>query len=463
MGRLNALRDFIMSKPAMVALVLLACLVTVTGQETLGLFVFIVITVFNLLVCDELLASTLPFLLISTFMNKCFDSFDKYIKIAWIIPFVVLLIVAHFVLYRKPIKAGSTVWSLIGVSVAVTMGGIGSITLKEYFSLTSVYYMAGLGVGMLLCYILVYSYLESTERADLHRTFAYIMYLVGIFACAMILMHYLVNIQKVIENRSILEFQWRNNISTVIMLTMPFGFYLSVKSPHCIIPALLTMPCLALSSSRGGLVFGAVEFLFCIIYILYADKAHRNRNLITIGICALGLILLSGDIIAFISKTLTRFEISSLENDPRAGFIQRAIEDYQNCPIFGRGIGYMGNMDIYASKKFAANWYHSYPFQVIGSFGTLGILAYGYQFFRRSRVFWSRISYFTLAVYISYIGVFMMSLVNPGEFCPVPYEFMVVFMFAVIEHRSPCNKEKVLFTPKKPLSAPEKAEAKTEN
>lgn len=448
MGRLNALRDFILSRPAMICLVLLACAVTVIRAETAGLFLFVFITLFNLIVCDELIASTLPFLLMSAFMIKCFDSFNTYIKLVGFIPLVAFLLISHFFLYPKPIKVGSTVWSLIGVTVAVTLGGVGSISAKEYFSLTSIYYILGLGAAMLVCYIIAYSYLETTDRADLHRTLAYVMYLLGIFSCAMVLLHYIVNYETVLQKRSILEPQWRNNISTFIMLCMPFGFYLSVKEPRCIIPALLTMPCLVLTSSRGGLVFGAVEFLLCCIYVLYADKKHRARNLITFFVCGCALILLSGDIIAFISKTLARFELSSLESDPRAGFIQRAIEDYKSSPVFGKGIGYMGNMDIYKSRTFAANWYHSYPFQVIGSFGTVGILAFGYQFFRRSRVFWSRVSFFTLAVYISYIGLFMMSLVNPGEFCPIPYEFLVVFMFAVIERRSPCSKERVLFQPK---------------
>ncbi|MBR3439794.1 MAG: hypothetical protein IKH13_09865, partial [Clostridia bacterium] len=156
---------------------------------------------------------------------------------------------------------------------------------------------------------------------------------------------------------------------------------------------------------------------------------------------------------------ISRFDSDMINKDPRTGFIRRAVEDYRACPVFGRGIGYMGNRDIYPSRKFAANWYHSAPFQVIGSFGSLGILAFGYQFIRRNIIFWSKITYFSLAVFISYIGMFLMSLVNPGEFCPVPYELMIVVMFALIERHCPQNREKILFGKKYAQKPDEEVEA----
>ncbi|MBR6005532.1 MAG: hypothetical protein IK063_04815, partial [Clostridia bacterium] len=152
--RLEALRSALLSKPYMFALLLLACVITVTGAEFYGILVFVCIVAFNLIVCDELISTTLPFMLASAIMIKCFDSFATYIKLAPVAPFVVLAIVLHFVLYPKPVKVGSTLWSLIAVAFAVTLGGAGSISAKEYFSLTSLYYIVGLGAAMVLVYII---------------------------------------------------------------------------------------------------------------------------------------------------------------------------------------------------------------------------------------------------------------------------------------------------------------------
>lgn len=455
---LEDLRSALLSKPYMFALLALACVITVTGVEFYGLIAFVCIVVFTLIVCDELIATTLPFLLASAIMIKCFDSFDTYIKLAPLAPVVVLAIIIHFILYPKPVKTGSTIWSLLAVTFAVTLGGVGSISSKEYFSLTSLYYIVGLGAAMVLVYIIAYSCLENSDKVVIHRTFSFIMFIVCLFSCLMVILHYAVNIKDVIASRSILEPQWRNNVSTFIILTMPFVFYLSLKNYFYIIPAFITMPCLALTSSRGGLLFGAVEFMLCCIYIIYADKKNRVKTLLILTVCGFAVIIYAGDIITFISKTISRFDSDMINKDPRTGFIRRAVEDFRACPVFGRGIGYMGNRDIYPSRKFAANWYHSAPFQVIGSFGTAGILAFGYQFIRRNIVFWSKITYFSLAVFISYIGMFMMSLVNPGEFCPVPYELMIVIMFALIERHCPQNREIILFGRKyiKPVEEGEK-------
>ena len=450
---LEALRSAVLGKPYMFALLLLACVITVTGTEFYGILIFVCIVTFNLIVCNELISTTLPFLLGSAIMIKCFDSFDTYIKLAPVAPFVVLAIIAHFILYPKPLKAGSTIWSLIAVTLAVTLGGLGSISAKEYFSLTSLYYVVGLGAAMVVVYIIAYSYFESTEKVRLRMTFSFIMFIVCLFSCLMVIMHYAVNIKNVVASRSILEPQWRNNVSTFIILTMPFVFYLSLKKYIYVIPAFITMPCLVLTSSRGGLLFGAVEFLLCCIYIIYADKKNRMKTLFILTVCGFAMIIYAGDIITFISKTISRFDSDMINKDPRTAFIRRAVEDFKARPVFGRGIGYMGNRDIYPSRKFAANWYHSAPFQVIGSFGSLGILAFGYQFVRRNMVFWSNITHFSLAVFISYIGMFLMSLVNPGEFCPVPYELMIVVMFALIEQRCPQNKERILFRKKYALKA----------
>ena len=89
--RLEALRSALLSKPYMFALLLLACIITVTGTEFYGILVFVCIVAFNLIVCDELISTTLPFMLASAIMIKCFDSFATYIKLAPVAPFVKII------------------------------------------------------------------------------------------------------------------------------------------------------------------------------------------------------------------------------------------------------------------------------------------------------------------------------------------------------------------------------------
>ena len=112
----------------------------------------------------------------------------------------------------------------------------------------------------------------------------------------------------------------------------------------------------------------------------------------------------------------------------------RAFEDFARNPVFGMGIGYQGNSDIYNPVKGAANWYHMMPFQIIGGFGLVGVAAYGYQFFGRIKLIFRKPTPKRLALGLSYSGVLLMSMVNPGEFCPVPYQFLAVLLFILLEN-----------------------------
>ena len=71
--------------------------------------------------------------------------------------------------------------------------------------------------------------------------------------------------------------------------------------------------------------------------------------------------------------------------------------------------------------------------QIIGSMGWVGIAAYGYQFVERLRIAFRRVNAYTFCLFLSYMGIFLMSQVNPGEFCPVPYQMVTVTLFVLLE------------------------------
>ncbi|MCR4615689.1 MAG: O-antigen ligase family protein [Clostridiales bacterium] len=437
---MQKVRDFLISKYFLIAVVLLACAITISGMEYAGVIIFAVLILAILALTDDLLATTLPFLLLCTFSLKCFDSFDRFVKYVPIAIPAVAVFVFHFVKYKKHFTIGKSFWGILATSIAVTLGGFGKITAAEYFSLTAIYYTIGLGFGMLGIYMVINAYFEVNERYSLRERFSQIMALVGAFASFMVLEHYLVHIRVLIRDPGILDFQWRNNIATVLMLSLPFPFYLSQRKHFYIWFGILSYICMLLSGSRGGLIFGTIEFMLCVVIILIYDKKHRKANkIILIVLAAIGLIV-SPYIFAFVSKTLDRV-FNFNENKIRLQLYARAVEDFKSNPIFGRGLGYMGNRDVHPSRKFSLCWYHSSPFQIIGSFGIVGVLGYAIQWAVRIRIFESKRSLFNTTLFISFIGMEMMSLVNPGIFCPVPYLLMVNMMFIIMEK---CNEKQIL-------------------
>ena len=435
---ITALRRFMMSKTFMVILSVIAAVFVILrgkgsiaplvwGDVTLALIMCLV-----LVICDDVIASLFPFLLICSISIKCYDSFDTFIKFAPFAPIPILALLFHFIVYRRKFQLGSTWKGIAAVAVAVTIGGLGKITAAEYFKPTALFYTFGLGIGMLLVYFILNTYYrEESPDYTLCFRFSFIMTMVGIFCVFMMAHHYIIYWDNFMAKLSPLNFQWRNNISTIFMLTMPFAFYLSsVKYPFVFAGAAQYIAIL-FTGSRGGALGGTVEFGLCLVVLIYCDVRHRKRNLIIIASAVTAaLTFFLEPMMKFFTPVLLRLVDG---DDIREGLVARAVEDFKSNIIFGRGLGYNGNTDVHDPAKFAICWYHSSPFQVIGSFGLVGVAAFTYQLYNRMKTVWSRITQFNLTLFISYAGLFLMSLVNPGEFCPVPYGMLAVLFFIICE------------------------------
>jgi O-antigen ligase len=147
------------------------------------------------------------------------------------------------------------------------------------------------------------------------------------------------------------------------------------------------------------------------------------------------------------------FSFAIGEDEDRMRLIDRAKELFRKHPVTGHGLTYKGNFDIYNPKKGAMGWYHMMIPQVVASMGCVGILAYLYQGAMHLRVLFvslretredAKERMLAVTLFMSYVGVLMMSQVNPGIFCPVPYGLMATVIFALIdgEYRGRATKKK---------------------
>ena len=78
-------------------------------------------------------------------------------------------------------------------------------------------------------------------------------------------------------------------------------------------------------------------------------------------------------------------------------------------------------------------WYHMMIPQIVGSLGLVGMFCYGKQIVERFAMIFKKRDIYVWVLGLSYIGMFLMSQVNPGEFCPLPYELLVVINFIMVE------------------------------
>ena len=140
-------------------------------------------------------------------------------------------------------------------------------------------------------------------------------------------------------------------------------------------------------------------------------------------------------------------KLSAYKKEVRYTMILEAFENFRENPLVGTGI--LDDSIAYGSmnKKGTMTWYHMMIPQVIGSMGLIGIAAYVFQFIDRVELIFTKKTAWSLCLGISYLGILLMSQVNPGEFCPLPFELLTVLLFVFQEERmesKPLTKESFL-------------------
>ena len=430
-------RKFLASDTFSIILFILAALIIIFNWEIPGSIYLGFLICGILVVSDDLFSCFLPALLLISFAIRNKDSYDDYMEYLWGIPIVVFAVLFHIIAYRKVFtyKKGELLLPMCLATAALMLGGVGSMTWAEYTSKINLSYMFALGALIILVYIFIGGVLRPGKNYTDHmdERLSKVMITVSCYLVFSVLQWYVEHLDEFIFERNILAFQWRNNACTILMIAMPFTFYMAAKKNFAYISvAFLSYGAIVLTGSRGGLLFGAVELMILVVYFAVTDKKHRKPLLLIIGIVFVVAICLSPKLIHLMRYTLERFT-SYKENFRRLGLIKRSFEDFLSNPITGRGIGYMGNRDLHPSKIGQLCWYHSSVPQVIGSFGILGILAYGYQLFCRIRFFIRRKSLFSKTVFMSFIALELMSLVNPGIFAPA-YLVIITILFAIVEN-----------------------------
>lgn len=446
--RIQNIRKFLLSEKWMTILFviagLFACLHSYFPKEQFhiwGTVVLAYITGFCFVLSGDIFAMLIPTLFTYCIAIRCYNSLETFTNIIWLVVPLVIAVVFNIVAYfKKPTTKGSQFWPMLFVSVAVTIGGVGVISAKDYFGGASIYNMLGIGFGMLLIYCFFYSKINITKDYSLIEKLTDVMVVIGLFISFMVFAHYIINVNTVIDKGGIFYIRWRNNASTILMMAMPFAFLMGNRKPYAAILAFIFYGATLLTGSRGGMIFGSIEIVMCIVMFILYDKRRRLAYLIICACFVFGMLIFLPEITSFLNTTIQRlfkvlneFLLGGADTETRVRHYARGIEDFLNNPVFGTGLGNMTNRDIFKNKPGSLCWYHCEPIQIAGSFGIVGIVAFVYQFIKRNMLIWKKATLFNMTIFLSYISLELMSLVNPGIFCPVPYLLLVVIFMIVVE------------------------------
>lgn len=406
--------------------------------EVEGVLVFAALISLILVVCDDITPTTMPFLLVCALATNCYDSFDTFIKFAPFAPLIIACVLFHFIYYRKPYTVGESVKGIIAVSIALLVGGIGKYTLMDYAK--GAYYVLGLGVGMIFAYLVMKSEFSSRARDyDIKERFSVIMLIWAAFSiCIMVIGEYrLEKYGAAFLKIYHLPFS-QNNIATFLMFAMPFPLYLSKKHWLWAIFTPVILWGLFYSGSRGGILFGCIEFCACVAYWIYLGKDNKNRKIrgcIVGGVALIGLIFCVVYWQGIVAKIDDIFHFSNFRSEIRYQMLLEGFENFRENPLVGTGI--LDDSIAYGAvnKKGTMTWYHMMTAQVMGSMGLVGVATYVFQFLGRVELIFTKKTAWSLCLGLSYLGILGMSQVNPGEFCPIPFELLTVLLFIFQEER----------------------------
>ncbi len=438
MNKLDKLREFFASELFVLLSLLFAYACAVLDITAFGIAVLLSVLSVLFVLCDDFLPALLPLLLCHALTFLCPEA-------KWLFVFAVpggAALCYRFVKNLKNIQNPYSLPGLVGVTVAVTLGGLYTIRPAEYVSFQSLICVLGLGIGCLCAYLMIKGTLPVRRSYSAASRVALSMYLIGVFVAFLIL-------QLFIKDPTLLEGDknvglllspialWRNSAATVAVMSLPFIFYYAATgTPWHLLSAVLVYGATVLSGSRGALVCGALVFLLCTVYLIYYRRNMLKPVLAAAGVLCVGVFVFRHAVLDFLTHFLRfNFDITTLLGEVRVQYFLRSFGDFLANPLFGRGFGYLGNDDVYAQ---GVNWYHSLLPQLIGGLGLLGIAAYGYQFYLRVRLLRAAPrTPFTLAIAVSYIGVLIYSQIDPGIFSPYPFALLTVFFFALLEEVTP--------------------------
>ncbi len=361
--------------------------------------------------------------------------------VQWFAPFVIIGLIIAFtlrpVVYRVQFKKGRFFYTTLAVAVAVTLGGAFYLSPSEYFTFPALYYVFFLGIGMLIIYQAMDNYIDET-REDLFDYFSFMMVAVGVMGIAMVASAYYEHFDVIRESGPGRMFQWRNNLTNNLLLSMPFAFYLSLKRRFgsvYLALGILQFLVLVFSYSRGGIIFGTLVFPPLMLATLYLSKGRRMKQLfVLVLVFALVYVAFETWLVPFdqvLENIMDRVEISREES--RARMFVQAVERFFAYPVFGTGLA---EDVIYSPQPMAMQWYHSTVSQVLGSLGMVGVIAFLYQELIRAFTIFELRARFNLFVLFALIGFGGYSLVNVGYFVPLPFVYMVLVMFLVLERHN---------------------------
>lgn len=416
---------------AKMAQVVVAALAFTLNSVPLAIIFFSLYIAALFVLSDDVTPTILPFCLISVSLMGQYGS--KPADYFAYIPLVVLIVIAailHLIFYPPVFVRGKMLLPSLAVAAALLLGGAFSIKAEEYFAPVTLYYTLTLGIGVFVACLVIYSYTrpQGSLAASVSSQMNY-------FTLAAVIMLTARIVPYLARGEYSWYFSWKNTLTTFLLLSSPFAFYVAAKEDFGIKAwahfalGLAGYGAAILSFSRGGMLFGSIAVLVCVtVCLVYCEKRNRKVFAAFTAIAAIGALSFAFGS-GLVQTILSKIKVSSSE--ARVKLWKEAVANFLKNPVFGAGVGYRGvNFSPQTGNMY---WYHSTPFQIIGTAGLVGVAAYAYFYAVRFRILFSAKRLYFVFFAIAFLGYEAYQMVDASDFVPIPFAMLLAHLFIAAE------------------------------
>lgn len=402
-------------------------------------FLFFVILITVLLVIQKDITPLIPTILFLMISMKDTSDAGKLIAFWWILIPIILSIIFHIIYYtKKPFVLGRMFIPYLATFIVCIIGGL--FCKASLFKNNFINAILVMGVPLLM-YLIYKNYIVPRKDKDYTTTIAKFIVFLGLAIVVELLLWRMAN-PTAFKKDIVPHLGWAisNTIATVLLFSIPMGFYLFVKEKKFrfgyLFMGFLSALGIVITTSRGCFLFGALVLAISLFATIFALKGKEKvQYLFLLGmitVFALTALYVIKDKIIYVVQMIFHDKFAS---NGRIELYQEALKCFMEHPLLGAGLAFPGvdtrNID-------AASFYmfHSTLFQVIGSMGLVGFIAYAYYYFVKVESLFENFKLFNLFVIIAYIGFEGYSMMNTGTFRGILFGIIVVTMTVAVEYNS---------------------------
>lgn len=434
----SVLNGFLYTKQFLIVLGVIAVLFHTLNLTLIGLAIYVVFSCFTLLSSKDVT----PFIPIAFFAVYLFNDFDVTTNVLFfvIVSPAVICFFIHIFLYpsKKTFILGKLFPPLVCVSIALFLGGIGSLYMEDYIN------------GVVACFVfgpfLVIIYLFFRNNICPPKTYnlkdmLMTMIIISALIPSMEMMGPLIDIgfKDFCNHGDVLGWGSTNVVATMLVFSIPAVCYFMTKSKHFTPLFVLLVFCyfaIFASTSDGCLAISiAMAFPLLIYTFSFMRKDNFNKFVIfilfifTIGLIALFFLVKNG----FIQKIVDYVNKNLYNDTGRTKLYQEAVTLFKSNPIFGVSIGYSDKIASYKVGNLSFYNFHSVFFHILAMTGIIGVIAYSYLIYKRYSILMNNYSRFNVFITLCYSLMFCYALIDTAEFNILPCVIEVLLVLTVTE------------------------------